>query len=397
MSYELSVFGTVDMTSDALAELIRASTALDVDDPKGTLIGPATLSVVRGSRRVYSFSVEGPFHVEPEDVPEDVTAAVLDVRFMYQVLVEGGATEIPHAARMAKKLAKAAGGVMLDAQTDEIWPKTPGRKAPRPEPGEKPDEVNIRWYFLTEDMPQDLPARLLKLAKTYLPEAAPRRFGSYEPLQGRLDRDGEKGFLTACHGEPGGTMFFTTGYPVLRGSLTLPNPKYRRDIGDVHLVLSRDALADPAWRRALYRHFVGAAAEFGAFFASAEILRGTAPEGSFSIGGTEFPRYPVLADAWVGLPPYPQWWSWFGPLLADTVRPHLTGRLEEHSAGLFHSWSEEPLDRDQLSALLPDSMQPWVPAKHSANYRGAVAPVRSAAVMPERLSRNIFRTTDREN
>jgi hypothetical protein len=256
----------------------------------------------------------------------------------------------------------------------------------------KSDEVSVRWYFLAEDLPKDLPARLLGLAKTYLPEAIPHRFGTSEPFQGRLDRDGDQGFVAACREEPGATMYFTTTYPVLSGSFTQPNPKTRRDLGNLHLNLSRDALADPAWRRALYRFFVHAAAESRAFFADAEVVRAQAPEGSFSMWGDEFPRYPVLNDVWVGLPPYPQWWSWFGPLLANTVRPHLAGRLEEHPEGLFHSWSEEPCDRDQISALLPDPAQPWVPAKHSATYANDVAAVSLAETMPRRLSRNIYRT-----
>ncbi|WP_172804285.1 hypothetical protein [Arthrobacter sp. QXT-31] len=395
MSYELSVFGTNGLTADALADLIRSASIMHVEEvPDPAANGPALLTAVRGSRRVDSFSVEGPFHVEPEDVPEDVTAAVLDPQFMYQVLAVGGAQDIPHAVRFGKKLATAAGGVLVDEQTEEIWPKSSRRKSPRRESGDKPDEVDVTIYFLAEEAPEDVPARFLKLAKTYLPESFPRRFGTYEPLQGRVDRDGEVAFLAACEEESVTGMFFTTGSPVLLGRLDLPRPRYRRDIGKLSLILARDALTDAAWRRSLRRFFMGAATEFNAFFASAEVLRRTPPEGVPKVGGTELPRRPILFGEWVGLPPYPQWWNWFGPLWADTVRPYLVGEPEEHPTGLFHAWSEEPLDRDQIAALLRDPTQPWVPAQYSAVYGDGVEALRVAEVVPGRLTRNTFRTTD---
>ena len=75
-------------------------------------------------KRGYSFTVDGPFCVEADDLPEEIAAGLPDAATMFQVLVEGTQeAEIPHGVRFARKLAKACHGVVLDEQTSEIWPE----------------------------------------------------------------------------------------------------------------------------------------------------------------------------------------------------------------------------------------------------------------------------------
>ncbi|WP_420180237.1 hypothetical protein [Paenarthrobacter sp. TA1.8] len=94
-----------------------------------------------------------------------MTAAVLGAGVMYRVLVEGtDPVSIPHAVRFARRLAKGGNGA-------------------------------ARWYHLMDEVRDDFPQRYLDLARQYLPEALPKRFGSYEPLQGNLARDGDQAFV----------------------------------------------------------------------------------------------------------------------------------------------------------------------------------------------------------
>ncbi|MCD4849480.1 hypothetical protein LN996_01505 [Arthrobacter sp. AK01] len=45
--------------------------------------------VLRGVKRGYSFTVDGPFSIETEDVPEETIAVLPEATTMFQVLVEG--------------------------------------------------------------------------------------------------------------------------------------------------------------------------------------------------------------------------------------------------------------------------------------------------------------------
>jgi hypothetical protein len=46
-------------------------------------------------------------------------------------------------------------------------------------------------------MPTDIAARYLAISRRYLPEALPRRFGSSEPFQQKLESDGDQAFIQA--------------------------------------------------------------------------------------------------------------------------------------------------------------------------------------------------------
>lgn len=78
MSYDLAVYGRKALDGTALRQLVSAQQSLaveDYDDDRRWL-------AVAGAKRRYCFTVDGPFGVEPEDVPEEVTAAVLGVAHM---------------------------------------------------------------------------------------------------------------------------------------------------------------------------------------------------------------------------------------------------------------------------------------------------------------------------
>ncbi|MHA7304622.1 hypothetical protein ACX80E_05145 [Arthrobacter sp. TMN-49] len=64
------------------------------------------------------------------------------------------------------------------------------------------------------EMPMDLPGSYLALARKYLPEALPTRFGTYEPLQGKLVRDGDQAFSDMWLGNPTHTLYFDCPDPI---------------------------------------------------------------------------------------------------------------------------------------------------------------------------------------
>ena len=114
-------------------------------------------------------------------------------------------------------------------------------------------------------------------------------------------------------------------------------------------------MSDPGWRDSLQRLFIDFAATTGVFFACAEVQRGLdwSGRGVGYSGNAERTTYLAARGRWTGLPPYPVWWTWFGPVYVPLVVEHLPPDQVEHvKGGLFHSRGSEPLDRDQLVAAL---------------------------------------------
>ena len=349
MSYDLQVFAQQALTADDLRRLL-AEAGLAVDDA-----GSATdsLTVVRGARAVYSFTLDLPVPIEAEDVPEEVTAVLLGPSYLYALLVEGSsATETPHAVRFARRLAKAAGGVVFDQQTDEIWARGNLRPAPSVQRG-RFDVVEVHWYVRSGTAGATAARAWLELAARYLPEALPRRFGSYEPLPMKLDVDGPEAFVEAVTTETISSVSFSTSAPCIGGSLAAGADRW--DLRSHGLSLHRGALGDPRWRGALQRLFVDFAVATEAVLATAQVQRGVGWSGrsAWYDATVEQTAYLAPRGRWMGLPPYPVWWSWFGPDYVPFVLEHLPEEQVVHvDGGVFHARGEEPLDRDQLTAAL---------------------------------------------
>src|SRR6185437_3713831 len=126
---------------DMRSLVVGAGLGIDDADPSAS-----SLAVVRGVKRKYSFTVALPVRVEPEDLPDEVTAAALGAGYLYELLVEGSsAVEVPHAARFGRRLTEAVGGVLVDQQTGEIWSRGKLRQAPRVESGVIAT-VALHWY-----------------------------------------------------------------------------------------------------------------------------------------------------------------------------------------------------------------------------------------------------------
>ncbi|MGI8331339.1 hypothetical protein ACRYCC_15350 [Actinomadura scrupuli] len=363
LSYDLQVFSRRSLSLDELRQLVAAA-GLAVEDSEST---SGALTVLRGAKGRYSFTLGMPAAVETEDVPEEVTAVLLAPTCLYELLVEGSsAAETPHAVRFARRLAEASGGVVLDQQTGRTWHRGKLRTSSPVERGSI-DVVQLRWYTRLGDTEGAAARAWLDLARRHLPEALPRRFGSVEPLAMKLDIDGPEAFVKAVTAEDW-SLHFKGSAPCIDGNLA--GSAGALSVRSHSLSVHRGPLSDPGWRDALQRLFIDFAATTGVFFASAEVQRGLEWSGrSVWYGGkAERTTYLAARGRWGGLPPYPVWWTWFGPAYAPLVAEHLPPDQVEHlKGGLFHSRGREPLDRDQLVAALAS------PTGESGARRGLLA------------------------
>ncbi|BCW11507.1 hypothetical protein NtRootA4_25710 [Arthrobacter sp. NtRootA4] len=193
MSYDLTVYCPGSPTVGQVQLLVGNTRGLHADPENSNDQG---VLVLRGVKRGYSFTVDGPFAVEADDLPEEVAEVLPEAATMFQVLVEGTQEpEIPHGVRFARKLAKACHGVVMDEQTSEIWPQPRVAAPPKVKEARIVNDVWMSWMLLEDDLPSDYLQGYLRIARELLPEAVPVRFGKYEPLQFRFDLSGEKGFV----------------------------------------------------------------------------------------------------------------------------------------------------------------------------------------------------------
>jgi hypothetical protein len=160
------------------------------------------------------------------------------------------------------------------------------------------------------------------------------------------------------------------------------------DTRRMSMSMAREALNDDDVRARTKQFFLHFATEIGAFHAHAEVIP-LLPSGHYAdmflSSATTF-RSTEVRYEWVGLKSHPQWWMWFGPLYGDIVRPYLTGHIEEYPAGIFHSWTEKPADRNELTSLLPNPTATWIPDEFCGVYEeGAVGPTSLAINVPPRL------------
>ncbi len=178
---------------------------------------------------------------------------------------------------------------------------------------ERVDVLRLRWYVDSRREPSDVPERWLALCREHLPQALPRRFGATEPLRGRLDRDGDGAFARAYADAE--TLLFMAGEPpCLGGSLGTPRRTVRIGPMTSHQLDVRldAAVADHAVRAL----FEAAAEAFGTVFASASVERDLLWTGRVLVVDRADPdAQPFLAPLgeWLGLPPRPPLWAWFGP------------------------------------------------------------------------------------
>lgn len=352
MSYDLSVFASKAIPGSALVELIRSDPAVEVEESGSA---PGFVMVVRGMRRAYCFTVEGPLRIEDEDVPTEIIERVLGASVQYTIAVEGSApAAVPVAVRFAKKLAQAVNGALLNHQTDEVFGNRTARTVVRPK-DTRISTIKLLWYH--RPGAANMAAAYLALARRYLPEALPRRFGVFEPFSQRLDSDGDSAFIALAQ-KDFDQVYFSGALPSVGGSIP-PNDNVRDTrfgpIRATTLTVVAATFTDERWSSALNKFFLRYAEEAGCFFATAEVQRNVGWNGRsvWFDSSEDTTTYLAQKGHWLGAADYPMWWTWLGTEYTDLLSSHEPRSDIISTAGsMFHSWADAPLDRDHITELL---------------------------------------------
>lgn len=385
MSYDLAVFAPSELSREGMHAFVTEIAGLHVEGG-----GDRSLTVCRGARQRYSFTIDGPDLTEPEDIPADVAAVVLGSRFLYTVMVEGSSeTEIPHALRFARRLAERLDGAVIDQQTDALWSRSQSRKIRKPERESRVSTVQLEWFCLRQELAQDPPTLFLETVERMLPEALPGRFGEYEPFQGKFADVGPQGFASAW-AEATSLLFFSASGPCIDGTLSAgPNESFPDRFWSMSLTFHAEPLQQPSWRDAVQRIFTTLADGLPAFYASAAVTGGHIWSGRslWSDGATEWGVRPLRArDGWMGLSPVPTWWTWLGQPYLDAAGMLPPDRTTATARGVLVESSVQPTAADDLEPL-----NRWLPAALFASLlpnpgRQQPAPLLRAPSIPDILS-----------
>ncbi|EGD56819.1 hypothetical protein [Gordonia neofelifaecis] len=355
MSYDLDVYTRQTGDRRRLTDLVcsLAGLTLAADDAE-------SVRVIRGLRGTYSFTVDGPFDVESEDVPVDVSEHVLCARHLWRILVEGGSSgEIPHAVRCGRLLARELDGAVVDQQTGEVWSRSRSRSVNKPLRDERISEIGLHWFCLRDDLAPSTPEIYLDTVRRHLPEALPRRFGEHEPFPGRYEQAGAEGFRDTWQRATGSIYFAGTG-PVIGGHLGAgPADRFPSKFWSASLALHAHVFDDPSWRAALRETFIDLADALPAFFATAQVTRGHIWSGrsSWSDGRTEPAVVAVRRhEGWTGIPPIPMWWTWLGRPFDDHAAALPRARTTTTRAGILFEADPYPRPAEELEHLTS-----WLP------------------------------------
>jgi hypothetical protein len=351
MSYDLEIGSHTKPTGEQI-EAWAAERDLDVSRDEAD-----SVVVSRRSQRGdgYLFSVDGPFAAEAEDFAEEVAGACLAPRWMMTLTVPYSVPKkaIELGRSLARHLAETNTGAAFDPQEDSlIWPRGRPKRVPSRQTEEVTSRVTLDWFLPTTSW-ESAPGTLLRLIRRYCPEALPKRYGRWEPLQHRFDPADPDAFVRFVLDEEDGDGFWFASRPSFGGSWTAPHadrfvqPEEER-LRIAHVEVSFDGRVleeDLRWRETVVDLFKVGAVELGAFFAAAQVEPGwtvtvnnrlSATVESMQQSGEHFLR----GMQWQGLPPVPVWLSWFGRPYRELVAPHLTDvpfaseRSSTHGRGL---------------------------------------------------------------
>lgn len=238
--------------------------------------------------------------MDAEDVREQIAALLPGIAYLIRLSVEPG--HAPKTARQllmrsARSLAKAGHGVIYDPQEDSIALGAGVKKFAPPGKEQQDQTLMLAWWFGPDALATKAGfEELVNLLRRHLPEALPRRYGTYEPLEHRLSETGEAHLAEFLAAE--GRTFMPVLYPhrpVTGLTLHLPEPfgqsptweGFRANTISIQILAA--ALRQPGWERQIQTFWRQMSEFLQPFRGDVRHILGVRP-------------HPVRAWFWRGLP-----------------------------------------------------------------------------------------------
>jgi hypothetical protein len=258
--------------------------------------------------------VVGPVHrIEPEDVPQSVSALLPGIGHMVELNLEpAAAPQVARALlkRVAKALACAGHGVVVDPQTDTLTTPTGVRRYVAPPRSATVTALKLSWFSVDARFAsRDGLDRVVACFERSVHEALPVRYGEYEPPSFRYSETGRQHLIDFLANEylAPRSLGFAVWYPkrpVLDVGVSIGVGKTPAGWRCHRLTLTLEAsvLDQAGWPTALQELWRRLAQTIHAFYADVRILRryrvGAATMAEF----LDAERHPVRGPFWAGIP-----------------------------------------------------------------------------------------------
>lgn len=249
---------------------------------------------------------------ESEDAPDDVAAAIPGLAWVTELNLhpfDAPARAVADLTKLARKLAKAGRGAVYDPQTDSADCPRGARRFVAPDKDAPGALLVLSWWFDTRAFSApDGYGQFLELLEKLLPEALPRRYGTFEPPEHRYDDGGRPALERFLHLHGGEFILWYPNPPVIdmRFWLTHRWGSYRDGFRTNHVSVAVDSavLAQPGWERQLRKFWRAVSLFLKPFYGDVRTLRGYQRSGGRhqrTVGSVE--NHPVDIWFWTGLPP----------------------------------------------------------------------------------------------
>jgi hypothetical protein len=266
------------------------------------------------SGRGWILNVGTSHEVLPEDIPEEVNAALPGIRYLTELSLEPlGA---PKAARTlllrtAQSVAKKAHGAVSDPQEDTVeLPAGVKRFAAVPRE-ERVSLLTFSWWFTHDDLlRRDGIDRVVRALESEIPEALPRRYGAYEPPQFQLETTGRAHLVEFLERHAEELVVWYAHRPVVGLHRSVRAPSRWQRLGKTEqyrcqylsIDVEQMALAQPGWPTALRRLWRCISRELRPLYGEVRTLRGYVRSGARIGIDRETESNPTRSWWWKGIP-----------------------------------------------------------------------------------------------
>lgn len=401
MSYDLRIITTREPQTPAVSDFLsgrRSGSQYSIDGRLSAGSGNIVVSKVKRGEPVPIFTLDGPFRIETEDIDDPLAGLVLAPQWLVEINVPSASSqaELRLARSLGVQLAKSFQGTVYDPQEDRVvWPKRRPKLYKTPQVAESIDVVNLRWYLPYSKRDSRTARLFVGIAQRHLYECLPRRYGLFEPFQGKVADGDFAGFYAlwdeAAAAPYGDSLHFACSAPCYGGSASFSDPRddMPRNVDAAKIMklqvnIDGRAMADPAWREATVSLFRTLARVAGSFYAIGYVQSGIEAKGRtlyFTAGSETYPL--PRHNRWLGIPAVPTWMTWYGHPYANMVQSacasHITSRFEE---GFLLKASDEPLGIRALPKSFPEIATELRAKMSEQSLSGRLASISGPRVKP---------------
>jgi hypothetical protein len=258
------------------------------------------------SRRNWLINISHPVRVEAEDIPPEIASQLPGISFLTEINLEGdfALSVVSQATAIGKFMAGRVHGLVLDPQRECVLTPPGVRRIEQARVDERFDVLDLSFWFLGSPFLTEIGRRhVLDLLESTLPEALPRRYGTFEPPEFKYEDSGRSHFEQFWTQNLHEVLVWRSKRPVVSVHSSCPcvvgatNKGFTANHFEVQV--EHSALSQPGWQIQLSRLWIALCGLLCPFYGDVRILRNQPKDGYF---GENDETHPVRSIWWRGIP-----------------------------------------------------------------------------------------------